>query len=88
MSAMTRFSPSWARRVAELAELDPQFRPPSTRVTASSHSWRSAQFLRHWATTSAPPARLHAVEDRLALLERLKRKYGPRSPTSSAGTRP
>src|SRR5207244_12463770 len=37
-----------------------------------------AMFLRHYADSiEASPARLQEIEDRLALLERLKRKYGP-----------
>src|SRR5207248_9686302 len=37
-----------------------------------------AEFLRSYAAAiEASPARLQQVEERLALLERLKRKYGP-----------
>ena len=43
-----------------------------------------AFFLRSYAdSVDASPARLQEVEDRLALLERLKRKYGPTLRTSS-----
>jgi DNA repair protein RecN (Recombination protein N) len=67
------------RRVAELAELDPQFRPyVDARDGIKSQLEDLAQFLRRYGDNiEASPARLHAVEDRLALLERLKRKYGP-----------
>ena len=51
----------------------------SRRATASSRSSRiSRVFLRRYADgIEASPARLQQVEERLALLERLKRKYGP-----------
>ena len=51
----------------------------STRATASSRSSRiSPRFLRKYADgIEASPARLQQVEERLALLERLKRKHGP-----------
>ena len=53
--------------------------PTWTHATASSRSskiWRL--FLRRYADgIEASPARLQQVEERLALLDRLKRKYGP-----------
>ena len=54
-------------------------RRTSRRATASSRSSRISRcFLREYADgIDASPARLQQVEDRLALLERLKRKYGP-----------
>ena len=55
------------------------FSPTWTHATASSRSskiWRL--FLRRYADgIEASPARLQQVEERLALLDRLKRKYGP-----------
>jgi DNA repair protein RecN (Recombination protein N) len=70
------------RRVAELAELDPQFKPYlEARSEIKSQLEDLAGFLRKYADSiEAPPERLQQVEERLALLERLKRKYGPTLP--------
>jgi DNA repair protein RecN (Recombination protein N) len=67
------------RRVAELASLDPQFKPYlDARDGIKSQLEDLAAFLRKYADAiEASPARLQQVEERLALLERLKRKYGP-----------
>ena len=67
------------RRVAELAALDPQFQPYlDARDGIKSQLEDLAAFLRSYAAAiEASPARLQQVEERLALLERLKRKYGP-----------
>jgi DNA repair protein RecN (Recombination protein N) len=67
------------RRVTELAELDPQFKPYlETRDGIKSQLEDLAGFLRTYANgIEASPARLQEIEERLALLERLKRKYGP-----------
>ena len=67
------------RRVAELAALDPQFQPYlDARDGIKSQLEDLALFLRRYAdTVEASPARLQQVEERLSLLERLKRKYGP-----------
>ena len=67
------------RRVSELADLDPQFKPYlETRDGIKSQLEDLAGFLRRYADNiEASPARLQQVEERLALLERLKRKYGP-----------
>ena len=67
------------RRVSELAELDPQFKPYlEARDGIKSQLEDLAAFLRKYADNiEASPARLQQVEERLALLERLKRKYGP-----------
>ena len=67
------------RRLAELAELDPRFKPYlETREDIKSQLEDLAGFLRKYADSiEASPARLQQVEERLALLERLKRKYGP-----------
>jgi DNA repair protein RecN (Recombination protein N) len=67
------------KRVGELAVLDPAF---STHLEArdaiKSQLEDLAHFLRRYADgIDASPARLQQVEDRLASLERLKRKYGP-----------
>src|SRR5262249_58442087 len=67
------------RRVAELASLDPQFKPYlDARDSIKSQLEDLAAFLRKYADgIEASPARLQQVEERLALLERLKRKHGP-----------
>jgi len=67
------------RRVAELAALDPRFGPYlEARDGIKSQLEDLAVFLRQYAAgIEASPARLQQVEERLALLERLKRKYGP-----------
>ena len=65
--------------MAELAALDPQFQPYlDARDGIKSQLEDLAQFLRRYADgIEASPARLQQVEERLALLDRLKRKYGP-----------
>jgi DNA repair protein RecN (Recombination protein N) len=67
------------RRVEELATLDPQFRP-----YLECHDSVKAQLedlaislRRYRESIDASPQRLQETEERLALLERLKRKYGP-----------
>jgi DNA repair protein RecN (Recombination protein N) len=67
------------KRVAELATIDPQFAPyADARDAIKSQLEDLAFFLRRYADdVDASPARLQHVEDRLAVLERLKRKYGP-----------
>jgi DNA repair protein RecN (Recombination protein N) len=67
------------RRVSELAALDPQFTPYlDQRDSIKSPLDDLAIFLRRYADgVEASPARLQQVEDRLALIERTKRKYGP-----------
>ena len=77
-AALARLAAVW-KRVAELAEVDPTFRPHlEARDAIKSQLEDLAQTLRAYGETiDASPARLQEVEDRLALLERLKRKYGP-----------
>jgi DNA repair protein RecN (Recombination protein N) len=67
------------KRVAELAALDPRFQPYlEARDGIKSQLEDLALFLRRYADAiEASPARLQQVEERLALLERLKRKHGP-----------
>jgi len=67
------------KRVGELATIDSQFAPyVESRDGIKSHLEDLAFFLRSYADgIDSSPARLQEVEDRLALLERLKRKYGP-----------
>ena len=67
------------KRVSELAALDGQFAEYlAARDTIKSQLEDLSAFLRRYADgIDASPERLQQVEDRLALLERLKRKYGP-----------
>ena len=67
------------RKVADLAALDPKFQPYlEARDGIKSQLEDLALFLRRYADgIEASPARLQQVEERLALLERLKRKHGP-----------
>ena len=67
------------KRVGELATIDPQFAPyVDARGAIKSQLEDLAFFLRSYADgIDASPGRLQQVEDRLAFLERLKRKYGP-----------
>jgi DNA repair protein RecN (Recombination protein N) len=68
------------KRVGELATLDPQFLPYiDARDGIKAQLEDLALFLRGYADgVDASPGRLQEVEERLALLDRLKRKYGPR----------
>src|SRR5262252_9949695 len=67
------------RRVADLAALDRRFEPfLAEREAIKSQLEELASFLRHYAgSIESSPERLQQVEHRLALLERIKRKYGP-----------
>jgi DNA repair protein RecN (Recombination protein N) len=67
------------RRVSELAALDPKFQPyVDARDGIKAQLEDLALFLRRYADgIEASPARLQQIEERLALLDRLKRKYGP-----------
>jgi DNA repair protein RecN (Recombination protein N) len=77
-AALTALNAVW-KRVAELASLDPRLVPYlESRDTITSQLEDLAFFLRGYADDiDASPGRLQEVEDRLAVLERLKRKYGP-----------
>ena len=77
-AVLTGLSGVW-KRVGELATIDPQF---STyidgRDTIKSQLEDLAFFLRGYADrVDASPKHLEQVEERLAAIERLKRKYGP-----------
>jgi DNA repair protein RecN (Recombination protein N) len=67
------------RRLADLAELDPRFVPYlDQRDELKARLEDLAYFLRSYATDlDGSPERLQGVEDRLAALERLKKKHGP-----------
>src|SRR5687767_428474 len=74
-AALARLGTVW-KRVAELAEVDPTFQPHlDARDAIKSQLEDLAETLRAYGDTiDASPARLQEVEDRLALLDRLKRK--------------
>jgi DNA repair protein RecN (Recombination protein N) len=76
-AALARLGTVW-KRVAELAEVDPAFQTHlDARDAIKSQLEDLALTLRAYGENiDASPARLQQVEDRLALLERLKRKYG------------
>ncbi len=77
-AALASLSVVW-KRMADLAEIDPKARPfLEQRDEVKSRLEDLAFFLRGYAAgLDASPARLQEVEDRLAALERLKRKHGP-----------
>jgi DNA repair protein RecN (Recombination protein N) len=77
-AALASLSLVW-KKVAELATIDPQFQAHSAaRDALKSQLEDLAYFLRSYsAAIDASPARLAEVEDRLAALERLKKKHGP-----------
>ncbi len=67
------------RKLEELSQLDPRFTPYlDERDEVKSRLEDLALFVRDYqAGLDASPERLQAVEDRLAAIERLKRRYGP-----------
>jgi DNA repair protein RecN (Recombination protein N) len=77
-AALPSLASVW-KRVGELAAIDPQFQPyVAARDAIKSQLEDLAYFLRSYsAEFDASPERLQEVEDRLAVLERLKKKHGP-----------
>jgi DNA repair protein RecN (Recombination protein N) len=67
------------RKVGDLAAVDARFNPyVEARDAVKSQLEDLAFFLRSYAADiDASPARLQEIEDRLAALERLKKKHGP-----------
>jgi DNA repair protein RecN (Recombination protein N) len=67
------------KKLGDLAALDARFGPYlDARTAVKSQLEDLAFFLRSYsAAIEASPAKLQDVEDRLALLERLKKKHGP-----------
>ena len=67
------------KKVSDLAAIDPQFAPHlAAREAVKSQLEDLAYFLRSYAAEiDTSPDRLQETEDRLALLERLKKKHGP-----------
>jgi DNA repair protein RecN (Recombination protein N) len=77
-AALASLGTVW-KRVGDLAALDPKFSAyADARDAIKSQPEDLAFFLRSYAgSIAASPARLHETEDRLAALERLKKKHGP-----------
>lgn len=77
-AALAQLTTVW-KRVAELAAVDPVFQPHvDARDSIRPQLEDLALLLRSYREgIDASPERLQQVEDRLAELERLKRKYGP-----------
>ena len=77
-AALPSLAAVW-KRVGELAAIDPQFQTyVAARDAIKSQLEDLAYFLRSYsAEFDAAPERLQEVEDRLAVLERLKKKHGP-----------
>jgi DNA repair protein RecN (Recombination protein N) len=77
-AALAGLGVTW-KKVSELAAIDARFRSHAdARDAIKSQLEDLAFFLRSYASgIDASPQRLQAVEDRLALLERLKKKHGP-----------
>jgi DNA repair protein RecN (Recombination protein N) len=77
-AALTALGVVW-RRLADLASVDSRFAPfVDAREGVKTQLEDLAFFLRSYASDiESSPARLQEVEDRLAVIERLKRKHGP-----------
>jgi DNA repair protein RecN (Recombination protein N) len=77
-AALATLASVW-KKVSELGAIDPSFHPyVAARDAIKSQLEDLAFFLRSYAADiDASPARLQEVEDRLAALERLKKKHGP-----------
>jgi len=76
-AALSSLALVW-KRITELAALDPRFAPyVDQREDVKSKLEDLAFFLRSYASGLDAPHRLQVVEDRLAALERMKKKYGP-----------
>jgi len=77
-AALARLATVW-KRVVDLAEIDPAFRADVEGRDPMKAQLEDLAFrLRSYARDfDASPERLQAVEDRLAALERIKKKHGP-----------
>lgn len=77
-AAMSTLAQVW-KRVGDLADIDPQFASHvSARDDIKAQLDDLALTLRDYGERlDASPGRLQEVEDRLAMVERLKRKHGP-----------
>jgi DNA repair protein RecN (Recombination protein N) len=78
VAAMTRLARVW-RDVEQLAALDPRWQGHLVVREAVAPALEDLAFAlrKYHGEVDAPPERLQVVEDRLASIERLKRKYGP-----------
>jgi DNA repair protein RecN (Recombination protein N) len=77
-AALPALATVW-KKVGELSALDPKFAPyVDARDAVKSQLEDLAFFLRSYSQSiDASPTRLQEIEDRLALVERLKKKHGP-----------
>jgi len=77
-AALPTLSAVW-KKLGELASIDPQFAPHlAAKDAVKSQLEDLVYFLRSYASAiDASPGKLQDVEDRLAVLERLKKKHGP-----------
>jgi DNA repair protein RecN (Recombination protein N) len=77
-AALTTLATTW-KKVGELAALAPRFQPYLDARDAIKSQLEDLAFLlrSYTAEIEASPERLQEVEDRLAALERLKKKHGP-----------
>jgi DNA repair protein RecN (Recombination protein N) len=77
-AALAALATVW-KKISELAAIDERFAPHlAARDAIKSQLEDLSYFLRSYATDiDASPARLQEIEDRLASLERLKKKHGP-----------
>jgi len=66
------------KHLEELAKFEPRFREPAAQLTAAKAAVEdvSAEMRDFAEKIHASPERLEEIEDRLAALDRLKRKYG------------
>jgi len=76
-AALTRLGQVW-KRVEELAGIDPEFRPfVEAKADCLPPLEDLARFLRDYGERlEVSPGRLDEIESRLALIERLEKKYG------------
>jgi DNA repair protein RecN (Recombination protein N) len=77
-SALSSLAAVW-KRVADLRDMDPRFGPfLESRAAVDAQLGDLAGFLREYGGhIDAAPERLQDLEERLASIERVKRKYGP-----------
>jgi DNA repair protein RecN (Recombination protein N) len=77
-AALTGLATTW-KKVGDLAALDARFQPYLDARDAIKSQLEDLAFLlrSYTAEIDASPERLQEVEDRLAALERLKKKHGP-----------
>jgi DNA repair protein RecN (Recombination protein N) len=76
------------KQVEELAKYDPKFVEPAQQLAAAKAAVEdvSAEVRDFAEKVHASPERLEEIEDRLAALDRLKRKYGAGAGSAGAGS--